>query len=112
LIFSEIVIFEASTLVIGFSGGLVRAISVLIRSGAGSRRVSFGDGRLRKHHLVAGFARPGIIAAQARDDLADVGNVAAARPKHIGTTGVLLRPGALREGRAAENDQCRANDLA
>jgi hypothetical protein len=36
------------------------------------------------HHLTTNFAQPRFIAAQAGDDLADVGNEIAAQPEYVG----------------------------
>ncbi|MBT1516494.1 hypothetical protein KIP88_39360 [Bradyrhizobium sp. SRL28] len=55
---------------------------------------------------MAALAQPILIAAQACDDLAYIGNVAAAQPEHVWTASILLRHRALREGGAAASD-CR-----
>ena len=63
---------------------------------------------------MTGFAQSGFIATQARDDLADRGDISAAQPKNVGTAGIPLRHGTLRDRRAAaqrESQQCGANDL-
>jgi hypothetical protein len=80
--------------------------SFRIRANTRPRRDSFRCGRLWRHDLVAGFAQPILIATQACDDPAYVGNVTAAQPEHVGTASILLCHRALREGGAAAND-CR-----
>ena len=53
-----------------------------------------------EHDLVARLAQPRLVALQAGNDRADIRDVAAAEPKHVRPTCILLLHRSLRGGRA------------
>ena len=87
--------------------GCGRAASLLAGSKLCCSTVGFVTTLIAEHDLVARFAQPRLVTAQAADDFADIRDVAAAKPKHVGPASVLLLHRALREGLTIAADHNR-----